>query len=227
MFDVDPSTRTDARYAEGITTASGAARLFVSFATPRLLIANLCVWVPLRIVAGDFGPGDLAILLGIAVYWPVQEWFAHAFVLHLRPRRVLGFRIDPLFARFHRWHHRHPHVVERIFVPWAVIVALTPVNVAIWWAITPSPARALTGIAAFTLATLIYEAVHYLSHVPVAPGNRYLKAVRRHHALHHFLNEHYWHAFTVPWLDRLLGTAPADPADAPRSPTVRTLGVED
>jgi hypothetical protein len=36
------------------------------------------------------------------------------------------------------------------------------------------------------------------------------------------LNEHYWFAFTVPAIDRWLGTGP-DPHHVARSPTVRSL----
>ena len=87
-------------------------------------------------------------------------------------------------------------------------------------------AQRLTGIAAFTFAALVYEMVHYASHVPVAPWSAYLKSVRRHHTLHHFKNERYWHGFTVPLVDVAFGTAP-DHTQVPISDDVRTLGVDD
>jgi fatty acid hydroxylase family protein len=226
-FPVAPKMCTDARELRDALGWWGAARTFWSFPTPRLLGCSLATWLGMRLVLADPRPADLAILLGIAAYWPVQEWFVHAFVLHLRPRTVLGWRFDPLFARVHRWHHRYPHVLERVFVPWPIVAALTPLNVAFWWLVTGSPARMVTGIAGLTAATLVYEWVHFVAHVPVPPRSAYVRAIRRHHALHHFRNEHYWHAFTVPWLDRWLGTAPETEGDAPRSDTVRTLGVDD
>jgi hypothetical protein len=227
LFRVAPATETDVRAVPEANTLPGAVRLFFRFPTPRLLLASLAAWVPIRVVLGGWSPADLLIAAAIVLYWPVQEWAAHAFVLHLRPRTVLGLRIDPLFARYHRWHHRYPHVAERIFVAWPIIAALTPVNLGFWLLVTPSPARAFTGIALFTAAALLYEWVHYSAHLSLPPRTAWMRAVRRHHSLHHFRNEHYWHAFTVPWLDRWLGTAPADPSETPRSPTVRTLGVDD
>lgn len=224
---VEPATRSDARDLPEARTLSGAARIFLRFGSPRLLVAYVLLLATVRLSLGGFGWGDLAIALAVAVYWPLQEWFAHMVILHIKPRTVWGRRIDPHFARCHRWHHRHPTVIERIFVPLHVELLITPVMGGFFWWVMPTAPLAVSGMLFFTAATLLYEWVHFSAHIPYAPKTAWFRAIKRHHSLHHFKNEHHWHAFTVPWIDHWMGTAPRDPREADRSPTVRTLGVDD
>ena len=225
-FPEAPRRQTDARRQRGARTLRGAFGLFVSFAQPRLLVASLTSWLALRLGVGGFDRIDAAIVAAIVVYWPFQEWAAHIALLHFKPRTVLGLRIDPFAARMHRWHHRNPWIIERIFLPKRVLVLLTPVHAAIWWWACDERGHALTGIAAFTAMALAYEWVHYIVHVPYIPRSRYARRIWKNHQLHHFKHEEYWHAFMAPGLDRLFGTSP-DPKTIERSPTVRTLGVDD
>lgn len=217
---------TDARTCRGARTLPGAARLFLRFPSPRILVVTLGTWLALRAVAGPWGWGDAAIALGVAVYWPFQEWAFHVFLLHFRPRTIFGLRIDPAPARVHRWHHRHPWYIEGIFLPAQVLYGLIPVAALGWWFFTPTLALALTGMASITAAALLYEWTHYLVHVPYVPRSAYVRRIWRNHQMHHFKNERYWHAFTVPLIDVVLGTGP-DPDTVERSETVRTLGVDD
>lgn len=205
---VTPGTHTYARDAADTSSLSGALKLFFTFGVPRLLGLQFVLFGIWRVALGAPQAIDLGIGLAIALYWPFQEWVVHAIILHVKPRTVLGMHIDPFFARAHRYHHKHPWVLETTFVPKRVIVPLVPVNIALWWLITPSWAAACTGIALFTLATLIYEWIHYLTHTAYRPQTAYLKGVYRNHHLHHFKNDSYWHSFTLPAIDKLLGTAP-------------------
>ena len=127
----------------------------------------------------------------------------------MRPRTIKGVKIDPFFAQAHRYHHQHPWLLETTFVPLRVIVPLVPVNIVLWWFVTPTWALACSGIALFTLATLIYEWIHYLTHTGYRPKSNYLKGVYRNHHLHHFKNDEYWHSFTAPPIDTLFQTAPS------------------
>lgn len=217
---------TDGRRCVEARSLRGAARLFFRFGSPRMLAASVGIWSAIRFAFGPVGVWDLAIVLGVAMWWPMQEWVLHVAVLHFRPRTIAGRRIDPYAARVHRWHHRNPWVLEGLFLPVKVLLVLTPIHAALWWWAMPQTAFALTGVTAFTAAALIYEWTHYLAHVPYVPRTAYVRRIRRHHQLHHFKNEHYWHAFTVPAIDGLMGTGP-DPNDVERSETVRTLGVDD
>lgn len=219
-------THTDARHAAEADTLLGAVRLFYRFPVPWLLTIQLLVVVALRLWVGGGTAWELALVAVVVVWWPIQEWTAHIWLLHFRPRRVLGFTIDPFAARAHRWHHRHPHVLEGVFVPVHVIGLLIPIHAGLWWLLMPNAPLAFTGMAAYTATTVAYEWTHFLVHTRYRPRSAYGRTVFGNHRLHHFKNENYWHAFTVPAIDRWMGTDP-DAATVETSPTVMTLGVDD
>ncbi|MEZ5183419.1 MAG: sterol desaturase family protein, partial [Acidimicrobiales bacterium] len=103
-------------------------------------------------------------------------------------------------------------------------VPAVPVHAAAWVAITRDRRLALTGMTAFSAATLLYEWTHFLTHTAYRPKRSWFRRLQRRHRLHHFKDEHHWYGFTVPFVDDLLGTAP-DPSSIETSPTVRTLGI--
>jgi hypothetical protein len=215
---------TDARAPalSSVRTLRQAAVLFFHHGSPRLLAVHLLVLVALRLAHGGFGLGDLLAMLGVAIYWPLQEWVMHIHVLHMQPFVWRGRRIDTLMARVHRAHHREPWNLDFVFLPVKVLVALIPVNVLVWWLAMPGLGVALTGMMAMVAAALVYEWVHYLTHTPYRPRSGYYRAIWRGHRLHHFKNERYWHGFTVPLVDTLLGTAP-DPRTVETSQSCRDL----
>ena len=217
---------TDGRQCPQARNLRGALQLFLRFGSPRTLAVLLGGWLAARFWAGPVGVSDILVVLGVALYWPWQEWALHMWLLHWRPRTILGVRVDPYAARTHRYHHRNPWILEGVFLPVSVPLVLTPVQGLLWWWAMPTTALALTGAAAMTAAALLYEWTHFIAHVPYQPRSAYVRTIRRNHQMHHFKNEHYWHAFTVPLIDRLMGTGP-DPAEVDKSETVRTLGIDD
>lgn len=220
-----PRSVTHAQDCSEAQTLTGAFRVYLGFGSPRILLSSAVLLLSLRLWVGAWSGYDAIIALAVLVYWPFQEWFMHMFVLHIKPRQVGPLKIDPYFARVHRWHHQHPRVIERIFVPWEVILGLSVLHAALWLWLAPL-SLALSGLLFVTVAAVIYEWVHFLVHMPYRPRTRYFQRVRRNHYLHHFKNEHFWHAFTGPWIDSMMGTAP-DPGSTEQSPTVRNLGVDD
>jgi sterol desaturase/sphingolipid hydroxylase (fatty acid hydroxylase superfamily) len=84
-------------------------------------------------------------------------------------------------------------------------------------------AGTLTGIATAYAILGAYEWTHFLIHTPCVPRNRYYKAIRRSHRLHHYKNERYWFGVTSNMGDRVIGTYP-EAAAVPRSKTARNLG---
>lgn len=223
------ATVTDART---IRTLQRALQVFIQYPSPRLLAAKLVILIRVRVhLLADQGLAsltwwDLAIPLGIfAVLWPLQEWVLHKYVLHLRPRELFGRRFDPHFAKKHRDHHADPSYLPDVFLPARVILPLVPPTLAFWWWVMPTSGLAVTAMTAYVGAALHYEWVHYLTHTNVTPRTGWFRRVRRNHRYHHFKNERYWHGFTVPVVDTLLGSNPK-PASVETSATARTLGVE-
>jgi len=215
-------TETRARDVAGTDTLWGIIKLFFRFLTPQLISAQILIAGALRVWLGEWSTGDLWVMGGILVYWPFQEWFFHLTLLHMKPFQVFGMQVDLGPARAHRYHHRHPWVLETTFVPPKAIGVLIPVNLAFWCLLMPTWQLACTGVMVFSGAALIYEWVHYLVHTPYKPKTRYFQRICRNHRLHHFKHERYWYSFTVPWIDTLFGTNP-DPGKIEKSATVRTL----
>lgn len=213
---------------ESIRTLDEAVRVFFSRPGPRFLAKNALASWGVRAVLGPPTPTELGIVAAVVAWWPLQEWAAHKWLLHAEPRTIFGRRVDPLFARKHRAHHREPRDVDGTLLPIEVIHRAGPANVAFWLLVTGgSPRKAATGIAAYSTMALLYEWTHFLVHTAVPPKSDFYKRVRRNHRLHHYRNENHWFSFTYPNVDRWLGTEP-DPASVPRSETAQKLhGLDD
>ncbi len=203
-----------------------AIRVFYGYPTPWLLSLTFLGALALRASLAAPSVGDLAVVAGILLFWPLQEWLIHVFILHFKPFPFLGRTIDFLPAREHRAHHRDPLRIELVFIPLPVVILGIALHGVLWNLAMPSAALAFTGVAAYFALTLHYEWVHYLVHTRYRPKSRYYQRLWRNHRLHHFKNEHFWFGVTMLGGDRILRTAPSY-AIVPSSPTCRTLGHED
>jgi sterol desaturase/sphingolipid hydroxylase (fatty acid hydroxylase superfamily) len=146
-------------------------------------------------------------------------------LLHSRPRRVLGRRIDHFAARNHRMHHRDPWDCRFTVMPLQTATIVFAFTAITWYLAMPTLSSFLSGLLATGIAGLVYEWTHFLIHTSYRPRSRAYRRLWRLHRLHHFKNERYWHCLVMPVGDRLLGTAP-DPERVEASATARTLGVE-
>lgn len=199
-----------------------AVPIFLRHASPRILLVALAIALALRLSRGGFGPGDLVVAGGILLWWPLQEWLIHVYILHFRPFEAFGRQIDLHVPRMHRAHHRAPEQLELVFIPLHSYTYTLPLLVALAFLLTPSTPLALSFLCVYLVLALHYEWVHFLVHTRVSPPTRYYGRLFRNHRLHHFKNEQYWYGVTLLQGDRLLRTAPS-PADVPTSPTARTL----
>lgn len=196
---------------------------------PKFLLLHLLGWIGFRIYLlghGDYGAADLLPLLVIFAAHPFIEWIIHVFILHHRPRKVLGLRWDYHAARMHRLHHRDPWDIRFVLMPLPIMVLGMALAAALSWLLTPSPGVWASAMIVVASIAAYYEWIHFLTHTSYRPKGRLYKRQWRLHRLHHFKNEHYWMGVTRHGGDMVLGTYP-DPSEVDSSKTARTLGFED
>ena len=220
-----PAATAAAAPATRLTLPAGF-RIFARYGSPRIMAVGAIAAVAVRIVLGHWSLGDLYVALGILAVEPFVEWVLHVCFLHFKPRMVGRFRVDPLFAKRHRMHHRDPRNTRLVFVPLPVLAGFLVVLFAIAWFAFPTRYLSVTAFTTFTWFFFGYEWTHYLIHSPYVPRTPLFRAIWRQHILHHYKNEKYWFGVTSPISDYVLRTAPAK-ANVPTSPTARTLGVDD
>lgn len=224
------TTETGPRYArERDLSLAGAFRRFLGELPPKLLIAHLLGWLGYRIwllAQGDVGWHDLIPLLAIPLLHPFIEWLIHVHLLHFRPRKLLGIKVDFHASRYHRLHHRDPWDLRFVLMPIQTMLGgLGLLAVLIWLIASSSGVWATTMVLAAGIA-LYYEWIHFLVHTSHRPKGWFFKRQWRLHRLHHYKNEHYWLGVTRHLGDMVFGTY-ADPDSVESSKTARTLGLED
>jgi hypothetical protein len=205
------------------STLPDAWRVFAKYPSPRVMFTLMVVAVSAKLYVGGWSAWDLAVVAGIVLFWPVQEWLIHVFILHLEPFTILGRTFHPLTARKHRAHHADPWRLELVFIPTHVLPLAGPLIFALYYLVLPTVPLAMTALAAFFVLAFHYEWVHYFVHTRYKPRSRYYQRLWKNHRLHHFMNENYWYGVTMLSGDKLLRTAP-DRRSVEASPTCRTLG---
>jgi len=200
-----------------------AAREFWRYPSPWLLAIAFAGSLIARVAVGDWQWTDALLPFAVLAVFPLVEWMIHVFVLHWRPRQILGVRIDPLLGRKHRAHHADPKNVKLIFIPLESLAGAFGAALLTALVIIPRTGLGLTFLAVVFGIGVVYEWSHYLVHTDYKPRTWFYRTIYKNHRLHHFKNEHYWYAVTTPGLaDRVLGTYP-DPRSVPTSPTAKDL----
>ncbi|MFL6156460.1 MAG: sterol desaturase family protein [Marmoricola sp.] len=221
------------RLAAEESRVTGSRRATVSLRTtaaefwkhpsPWMISATIVAALVWRVVEGDWQLGDLWAPVILVALFPVLEWVIHVFILHWRPRKVVGVKIDSELARDHRRHHADPRDLPLVFIPWRSLIAVIASDFAIAVFAFPRLGQGLTFLFAVGVTGLVYEWMHYLIHSDYKPRSALYKAVWRNHRLHHYKNEHYWFSVTTSATsDRLFGTYP-DPGSIKASATAKNL----
>lgn len=214
-----------ARLGREVKTLDHAWREFRANRSPKIIALAIAAAGALRIALGDLTWRDAVAAAGMLVVYPFGEWAIHVHLLHLKPFRFRGRRVELPTAKAHREHHEAPNHLGLILLAPLEAAALLALAVPVVLAVFSIflPLRALVS-AAFTGYVLIgiYEWTHFLIHTAYRPRSAVYRGIWRNHRLHHFKNEHYWHGITNTFADHVLGTAP-DQKDVPRSRTARSL----
>jgi len=211
-----------ARYEDTPETLAKALAVFFTHPSPRILAIAAATTVVGRLLLGGWSIWDLVVVVGLAAWWPLQEWLIHVYILHLRPFHLFGRTIDPYVPRKHRAHHRDPWRLDLIFIPAGSFSYTLPLLLVLWFLAMPTAGLACTGLAAHMLLSLHYEWVHFFVHTRYTPHLAYYQRLRKSHRLHHFKSERYWYGVSMLGGDRLLDTCPDQKAVA-TSPTCRDI----
>lgn len=205
------------------TTLGDAAREFLRHPTPWLLGVAFAASLIARIAVGDWQWSDAVLPLVVLAAFPFVEWIIHVVILHWRPRRIAGVKIDSLLARKHREHHADPRIVKLIFIPLQSLFGALGAGLIIGLVLVPRTGLGLTFMVTVFGIGVVYEWCHYLVHTDYKPKRWLYRRIYRNHRLHHFKNEHYWFGVTTPGTaDRVLGTYP-DAGSVTTSPTAKNL----
>jgi hypothetical protein len=219
-------------HSREVKSLSGARREFLRKESPWVIGAGILALVVIRIVIGDVTWRDavaVALMLGI---YPFGEWAIHVYLLHAKPVRIRGRKLETVAARAHRAHHQEPTDLDMVLLYWwqaaFLLLLAVPFTVAVGALIATLIAGSVplgvlvSGALAGYCMVFVYEWTHFLIHTSYRPRSTAYKAIWRNHRLHHFKNEHFWHGITNNVSDRVLGTNP-EAREVPKSRTARTL----
>ena len=229
MEDAARLSPDDSAMARHGSTASPSLRdeikEFWAHPNPTVIAVPLGVALAVRIYLGGWTIWDAVIPAALVALQPFTEWAIHVYLLHWKPRQMLGKKRDPYISKKHRVHHQDPRLVEWIFVPRSVLYRLIPGAFLLYMLILRDWRYGLTATVAGLTILLTYEWTHFLIHSRYKPKTRLYRYMWRAHRLHHYKNENFWFGVTVHVADHVLGTFP-DKGEVDTSPTCRTLGEE-
>ena len=226
-----PPEALGVRRGPGPPTLRDCLHAWLRRPSPPLLLGAVLLAAVLRAVQDPLGWRDAVVAAGVLLVTPPAEWAIHVYVLHSRPLRVAGRRIELLSTREHRAHHQAPAELDRVLLNRLAVAASLPLIAGVIYALSFPVALGLGGdrLSGASTALLVswsvlaaYEWVHFLIHTPYRPRSRAYRAIWRNHRLHHYKNERYWFGVTSTFGDRMMGTL-RDPRSVPKSRTARTL----
>ena len=214
-----------ARLGRDVKTLDHAWREFRANRSPKIILFAILAALALRLVLGDFTYWDAVALVAMIAVYPFGEWAIHVYLLHAKPLRFRGRRVELPSSAAHREHHERPNYLGLILLApleaAALLLLAVPAVLAVFSIFMPVEALVTAALTGYILIG-IYEWTHFLIHTAYRPRSSVYKAIWRNHRLHHFKNEHYWHGITNTISDRVLGTDP-DQRDVERSPTARAI----
>jgi hypothetical protein len=222
-----------ARYGRDVKTLGQAWWEFRAKRSPKLILFAILVTLAVRVaVGGGLTWRDAVAAAALLVIYPFGEWAIHVYLLHLKPFKFRGERVELGTARAHREHHEEPNDLFMILLAPSeamalmfLAVPLTPLLAGVVIALAGGDVpygALLTGVLTGQVLVGIYEWTHFLIHTAYRPRSRYYRSIWRNHRLHHFKNEHYWHGITNTIADSAFGTL-KDQSEVRRSRTARTL----
>lgn len=229
--DRTATARSSATRSDQLADKRATWHAFRTSSSGRVILPVVATAVCARAIVGEWGRGDLAVVVAVAVITGPVEWFIHLYLLHASPEAWTSRRLGT--GAGHREHHLDPPELRWLLlrgIDAAVFLVLLGL-VTLTWApvltlliggdVWPSTLTAFTVTAA---GLGHYEWTHLLVHTRYRPRSRYYARLARNHRRHHYRNEAHWLGVTSNLGDRVLRTYPASAGAVPLSGTARTLG---
>jgi sterol desaturase/sphingolipid hydroxylase (fatty acid hydroxylase superfamily) len=141
------------------------------------------------------------IVIGGVASWSLFEYGMHRFLFHIDRWIPRAHRLS---FTIHGCHHNDPADASRDIMPLIGSVPFFSASIGAA-VILFGPAFGLTFEAAFGLAYLAYDVTHYGCHQWQLPG-RWAARIKRHHLLHHYVDETRNFGVTSAMWDRVFGT---------------------
>lgn len=152
-------------------------------ASPAVVYLPIAAWFLWRsYLAPGFVGSTWALYVGGLFVWTLLEYAIHRGLLHWAD---IGAWWNMGLARIHARHHLHPEDVSAVIIS---PLQTLPLAFVIYWLLRAVFSAAHTGgvVAGLLSGYLAYETFHYAFHAPVSLRWRWLNALRKYHARHHF-----------------------------------------
>lgn len=174
-----------------------------------------CLYLPLIILLPIYGYLRLTLggtfialwFLGGILFWTLFEYLAHRYLFHYHPSTEFGQRMVYIF---HGNHHEFPRDPRRLFMPPLPSVLMSGTVFAICcllsWLLTDRLHVAFIFFPGFMCGYLMYVSLHYAIHRYRPP--RALRALWKHHYLHHYKDPEHAFGVSSPLWDLIFGTLP-------------------
>lgn len=148
----------------------------------------------------------MGIYLGGLLFWTLAEYFLHRYLFHWITEHPF---VQKFHYSVHGYHHEFPRDDTRVFMPPVPGIVLSAVFTGLYFLILGPYGFIFT--AGFITGYLIYSSVHYSTHKFKPPKSKWLKALWRHHNLHHYRFPDKAFGVSSPLWDYIFGTMPPMP----------------
>lgn len=145
----------------------------------------------------------LAFAAGVA-WWSLLEYLLHRWVFHRFPRTL---------GRRHLQHHARLQERRLARAPLPSSIGGIAIHAAVFLPLF-GPSLGGSLLAGLVVGYVAYEWVHYATHYTV-PRTSWMKALRRHHLIHHHAQPRARFGVTTPLWDRIFRTLPPAPGRGP------------
>src|SRR4029077_8864163 len=105
-------------HSREVTSLGRARREFLRKESPWAIGAGIVVLAVIRILVGDPSWRDAVAVAAMVAVYPFGEWAIHVYLLHAKPIRIRGRKIDTMAARAHRAHHSEPNDLDMVLLYW-------------------------------------------------------------------------------------------------------------